>query len=81
MGKKDVMTKAEIIDLINKHMPVEPIAPNYIGEVASRFRYLDGSGEIGVISSVSDAFCGSCNRASSFCERRAVYLLIRFKRI
>lgn len=38
--KKDVMTKAEIIDLINKHMPVEPIAPNYIGEVASRFRYL-----------------------------------------
>ncbi|PJZ01993.1 GTP 3',8-cyclase MoaA [Bacillus vallismortis] len=61
--KKDVMTKAEIIDLINGHMPVEPIAPNYIGEVASRFRYLDGSGEIGVISSVSDAFCGSCNRA------------------
>ncbi|MFP9220080.1 GTP 3',8-cyclase MoaA, partial [Enterococcus faecalis] len=61
--KKDVMTKAEIIDLINKHMPVEPIAPNYIGEVASRFRYLDGSGEIGVISSVSDAFCGSSNRA------------------
>ncbi|MDR4433333.1 GTP 3',8-cyclase MoaA [Bacillus tequilensis] len=61
--KKDVMTKAEIIDLINEHMPVEPIAPNYHGEVASRFRYLDGSGEIGVISSVSDAFCGSCNRA------------------
>ncbi|MCO4852772.1 GTP 3',8-cyclase MoaA [Bacillus vallismortis] len=61
--KKDVMTKAEIIDLINGHMPVESIAPNYKGEVASRFRYLDGSGEIGVISSVSDAFCGSCNRA------------------
>ncbi|OBA03266.1 cyclic pyranopterin phosphate synthase [Bacillus subtilis] len=61
--KKDVMTKAEIIDLINEHMPVEPAAPNYNGEVASRFRYLDGSGEIGVISSVSDAFCGSCNRA------------------
>ncbi|MCI4138770.1 GTP 3',8-cyclase MoaA [Bacillus vallismortis] len=61
--EKDVMTKAEIIDLINGHMPVESIAPNYKGEVASRFRYLDGSGEIGVISSVSDAFCGSCNRA------------------
>ncbi|MGF7534509.1 GTP 3',8-cyclase MoaA [Bacillus mexicanus] len=61
--KKDVMTKAEIIELINEHMPVEQIAPNYKGEVASRFRYLDGSGEIGVISSVSDAFCGSCNRA------------------
>ncbi|MEC1624282.1 GTP 3',8-cyclase MoaA [Bacillus mojavensis] len=61
--KKDVMTKAEIIDVINEHMPVEPIKPNYKGEVASRFRYLDGSGEIGVVSSVSDAFCGSCNRA------------------
>ncbi|MEC1681180.1 GTP 3',8-cyclase MoaA [Bacillus mojavensis] len=61
--KKDVMTKAEIIDVINELMPVEPIKPNYKGEVASRFRYLDGSGEIGVISSVSDAFCGSCNRA------------------
>ncbi|MHA6165595.1 GTP 3',8-cyclase MoaA [Bacillus mojavensis] len=61
--KKDVMTKAEIIDVINEHMPVEPIKPNYKGEVASRFRYLDGSGEIGLISSVSDAFCGSCNRA------------------
>jgi cyclic pyranopterin phosphate synthase len=61
--KKDVMTKAEIIDVINEHMPVEPIKPNYKGEVASRFRYLDGSGEIGVISSVSDAFCGPCNRA------------------
>ncbi len=57
------MTKAEIIDLINEQMPVEPTAPNYKGEVAFRFRYLDGSGEIGVISSVSDAFCGSCNRA------------------
>lgn len=62
-NKKDVITKAEIIDLINQHMPTEPIEANYKGEVASRFRYLDGSGEIGVISSVSDAFCASCNRA------------------
>ena len=58
-----MITKAEIIDLINQHMPTEPIEANYKGEVASRFRYLDGSGEIGVISSVSDAFCASCNRA------------------
>lgn len=63
MEQKDVITKAEIIDLINQHMPTEPIEANYKGEVASRFRYLDGSGEIGVISSVSDAFCASCNRA------------------
>ncbi|MGK9431188.1 GTP 3',8-cyclase MoaA [Bacillus atrophaeus] len=62
-NKKDVITKAELIDIIQQNMPVEPIKANYTGEVASRFRYLDGSGEIGVISSVSDAFCASCNRA------------------
>ncbi|PRS08731.1 GTP 3',8-cyclase MoaA [Bacillus atrophaeus] len=62
-NKKDVITKAELIDIIQQNMPVEPIEANYTGEVASRFRYLDGSGEIGVISSVSDAFCASCNRA------------------
>ncbi|MCY8488919.1 GTP 3',8-cyclase MoaA [Bacillus atrophaeus] len=62
-NKKDVITKAELIDTIQQNMPVEPIEANYTGEVASRFRYLDGSGEIGVISSVSDAFCASCNRA------------------
>ncbi|MCG8396419.1 GTP 3',8-cyclase MoaA [Bacillus atrophaeus] len=62
-NKKDVITKAEIIDIIHQNMPVEPIEANYTGEVASRFRYLDGSGELGVISSVSDAFCASCNRA------------------
>lgn len=63
MEQKDVITKAELIDIIQQNMPVEPIEANYTGEVASRFRYLDGSGEIGVISSVSDAFCASCNRA------------------
>ncbi|WP_277714015.1 GTP 3',8-cyclase MoaA [Bacillus atrophaeus] len=62
-NKKDVITKAELIDIIQQNMPVESIEANYTGEVASRFRYLDGSGEIGVISSVSDAFCASCNRA------------------
>jgi cyclic pyranopterin phosphate synthase len=44
-------------------MPVEPAEPNYRGEVAERWRYRDGSGEIGVISSVTQAFCGTCTRA------------------
>lgn len=44
-------------------MPVEPIAPNYPGEVANRYRYTDGSGEIGVVASVTQAFCAGCTRA------------------
>ncbi|KUF22902.1 GTP 3',8-cyclase MoaA [Bacillus safensis] len=58
-----VMTKNEIIELINSTYPIKPEPPQYTGEVANRFFYKDGSGEIGIISSVSDAFCGTCNRA------------------
>ncbi len=43
--------------------PLEPLPPNYPGEVANRFRYLDGSGEVGIIASVTKPFCGSCTRA------------------
>ena len=60
---KAVVTGAEIISLINAEMPVEAISPNYRGEVAQRWRYADGGGEIGVISSVSKPFCGDCSRA------------------
>jgi cyclic pyranopterin phosphate synthase len=59
----DVVTADEILRLIDAEMPLEPIPPNYIGEVASRYRYLDGEGEIGVIASVTKPFCGSCTRA------------------
>ncbi len=59
----DVIPSREIIDLIGAQMPLEPIDPNYPGEVAQRWRYRDGSGEIGVISSVTQAFCRSCTRA------------------
>jgi cyclic pyranopterin phosphate synthase len=59
----DVYTKKQIIEEINTVMPLEPIAPNYLGEVASRYRYVGSNDEVGVISSVSDAFCSSCNRA------------------
>ncbi|MGG0836392.1 GTP 3',8-cyclase MoaA [Bacillus paralicheniformis] len=62
-NRQSVVTKADIIRIINEDMPVEPIDPNYKGEVAKRYGYLDGSGEIGFISSVSDAFCSTCNRA------------------
>jgi cyclic pyranopterin phosphate synthase len=60
---KDVVPAAEIIKMINAEMPLEPIDPNYVGEVAERWRYKDGSGEIGVIASVTQPFCGDCNRA------------------
>tara|TARA_Y100000588_G_scaffold382067_1_gene468839 strand:- start:2784 stop:3707 length:924 start_codon:yes stop_codon:yes gene_type:complete len=57
-----VMPSQEIITLINSEMPLEPDSPNYIGEVAKRYQYVDGTGEIGVISSVSNPFCGDCSR-------------------
>ncbi|EKF37257.1 molybdenum cofactor biosynthesis protein A [Bacillus xiamenensis] len=60
---KHVLTKKEMIELIHSKYPIKPKPPRYKGEVANRYFYEDGSGEIGIISSVSDAFCGSCNRA------------------
>ncbi len=52
----------EILDTIHAAMPLEPLPPNYPGEVATRFRYVDGGGEIGVIASVTRPFCGACTR-------------------
>jgi cyclic pyranopterin phosphate synthase len=59
----DVVTAKEIVQRIGKELPIEPAEPNYLGEVAERWRYKDGSGEIGVIASVTQAFCRNCNRA------------------
>lgn len=59
----EVLPSADVIARINADMPLEPIDPNYPGEVAQRWRYRDGSGEVGVISSVTQAFCSSCTRA------------------
>lgn len=59
---KQVVSKKEMLDRIGAEFPLVPVEPNYTGEVASRFRFLDGKGEIGVISSVSDAFCSTCTR-------------------
>jgi cyclic pyranopterin phosphate synthase len=59
----EVVSAAEIVALIDAEMPLEPAEANYIGEVASRWRYRDGSGEIGVIASVTQPFCSDCTRA------------------
>jgi cyclic pyranopterin phosphate synthase len=59
----DVVPSAEIVRRIGAELPLEPVEPNYLGEVAERWRYRDGSGEIGVISSVTQAFCRTCTRA------------------
>jgi cyclic pyranopterin phosphate synthase len=59
----DVVTARQIFDAINAELPLEPLDPNYRGEVAERYRYTDGRGEIGIISSVSQPFCGTCTRA------------------
>jgi len=59
----DIIPAAEIIAMIHAEMPLEPVAANYHGEVANRWHYRDGSGEIGVIASVTQAFCRDCTRA------------------
>jgi len=59
----DVVSAREIVAMIDRELPLEPLDPNYTGEVAERWRYRDGSGEIGVIASVTQAFCRDCTRA------------------
>jgi cyclic pyranopterin phosphate synthase len=59
----DVVPAAEILARIDEVFPLEPLEPNYGGEVANRYRYRDGGGEIGVIASVTQPFCGTCTRA------------------
>ncbi len=59
----DVASAREIVQLINTEMPIEPMDENYYGEVANRWRFKDGGGEIGIIASVTQPFCGTCTRA------------------
>jgi cyclic pyranopterin phosphate synthase len=75
----DVVPAAEIIRRINAEMPLEPIDPNYPGEVAERWRYKDGSGEIGVIASVTQAFCSTCTRARLTAEGKLFTCLFGIK--
>ncbi len=59
----EVVTAVEVLRRIDSRYPLEPLPPTYHGEVAQRWRYRDGQGEIGVIASVSKPFCGGCSRA------------------
>jgi GTP 3',8-cyclase len=59
----EVVPSSALVSMISKEMPIEVIGANYIGEVAERWRYVDGQGELGFISSVTQPFCGDCSRA------------------
>ncbi|MDQ3281752.1 MAG: GTP 3',8-cyclase MoaA [Acidobacteriota bacterium] len=59
----DVVPGREILSTLSREWPLVPAEANYFGEVAERFRYADGAGEIGIITSVTQPFCGSCTRA------------------
>jgi cyclic pyranopterin phosphate synthase len=59
----EVVPARELVTLINAELPIEPVDRNYLGEVASRYQYKDGTGEIGFISSVTETFCQDCTRA------------------
>jgi cyclic pyranopterin phosphate synthase len=62
--KRDqVVTSAELRDRIAARWPIRPLDPNYRGEVATRYRFEDGAGEVGFVSSISETFCGDCHRA------------------
>ncbi len=76
---EDVVPAAEIVKTISAEMPLEPVDPNYPGEVAERWRYRDGSGEIGVIASVTQAFCGTCTRARLSAEGKLYTCLFAIK--
>jgi GTP 3',8-cyclase len=66
----DVVPAAEIVERISAEFPLEPAEASYRGEVAKRWRYVDGAGEIGLIASVTQPFCGDCTRARVSAEGR-----------
>ena len=75
----DVVSSKEIMNMINAEMPIEPVDPNYRGEVAERWKYKDGSGEVGFVSSVTQAFCRDCNRARLSAEGKLYTCLFSIK--
>jgi cyclic pyranopterin phosphate synthase len=72
---EDVVTADEILAAIDAVLPIAPISPRYTGEVASRYAFRDGSGELGVIASVTKPFCSTCTRARLSAEGR-LYLCL-----
>ncbi|HSO13617.1 MAG TPA: GTP 3',8-cyclase MoaA [Anaerolineales bacterium] len=75
----DVVSAREIVRIIDAELPLEPLDPNYKGEVAERWRYKDGNGEIGVIASVTQPFCRDCNRARLSAEGKLYTCLFAVK--
>ncbi len=75
----EVLASSQVIERINAEFPVAAIGANYLGETAERWRYADGGGEIGVISSVTHAFCGDCNRARLSTEGKLFLCLFASK--
>ena len=61
--REEVVPSSEVLERLSSIAPLEPVDPNYLGEVASRYRFTDGVGEIGLISSITAPFCGDCHRA------------------
>jgi len=59
----DVLPAKQLVEQIHARFPLDPVDPNYRGEVAKRWRYRDGAGEVGFITSVTESFCGDCSRA------------------
>jgi cyclic pyranopterin phosphate synthase len=75
----DVVPAAELVAAIDAELPLEPVEPGYRGEVAKRWRYRDGEGEIGMIASVTQPFCGDCTRARISAEGRLYTCLFAVK--
>ena len=75
----EVVSKQEILKMINEVMPLERIEANYPGEVATRYRYMGSNEEIGIISSVTDSFCSSCTRARISAEGKLYTCLFASK--
>ncbi|MFD1989317.1 GTP 3',8-cyclase MoaA [Paenibacillus nicotianae] len=78
-NRQHVVSKQELLDRIGEHFPLQPIAPNYDGEVATRYQFADGIGEVGFISSVTEAFCSSCTRARLSAEGKLYTCLFATK--
>jgi cyclic pyranopterin phosphate synthase len=75
----DVVPAGEIVELLDREFGIEPADPLYRGEVAKRWQYKDGSGEIGIIASVTQPFCGDCTRSRLSAEGKLYTCLFAFK--
>ena len=78
-NSNQVVLASDIVKLIDREMPLKPLSRNYGGEVATRYGYKDGSGEIGIISSISQPFCGDCTRTRISTDGKLITCLFASK--